>query len=177
MQLIKQAPWYNPFFLGEYQIADIKVFSSEGVLTSTGCGWFGCGNNPINSLELGEKVERCINPRFSSKTPFYIPVTKLNKGQKQKSADLYLPWEFFTWATPYEEEDVVGAEKYVYRIYPARKPVEVKFRELLRKETDKDKAGFCDRLKKIVELSGGEFNQFTALRNRTEIEELIRLFL
>lgn len=73
--LIKEAIWYNPYMAIDtkgkaFELDNIIIYSSDGVLLETGQGWFGYNNT------LGDKYISDINKRmkvdFSKKENFII---------------------------------------------------------------------------------------------------------
>lgn len=99
MVLYRNAKWYNPLFVDvndkQYEIKGIYAFDETGVVASTSRGWFGGGNNDIDTLDIDCDCKLKRKFDFNSKDAFiisagggeaalYIPATKLNLGDKRR---------------------------------------------------------------------------------------------
>lgn len=73
--IIRTSQWYNPFTAitekGEaFELDNIIIYSEEGALIETDCGWFRNGNNEIeDGLEV-KPIKRKIKVDFTSKENF-----------------------------------------------------------------------------------------------------------
>lgn len=76
MKLFRNANWYNPFFVTvngkPYELSNIRVFDSDGVIIESGHGWFGSGNNPLDEVEIPGKCTRKTKLGFEKKHCFVM---------------------------------------------------------------------------------------------------------
>ena len=88
---------YNPFFIDvnnkQYELNKIHFFDENGVICSTGCGWFGSNNYFRKGLEID--VE-CIVKRkadFAADVAFLLPSENKEKSWYSNRAyyEIYIP--------------------------------------------------------------------------------------
>ena len=76
--LIRTAEWWNPFSAitdkGElFELDNIIIYSEQGKLIETDCGWFRNGNNEIkDGLEIKPEIKRKIKIDFTCKDNFIV---------------------------------------------------------------------------------------------------------
>lgn len=114
--LAKGAKWFNPFFVmvdKYYQIKDIYLYESNGATFHTGRGWFGSGNNNLESLPIPIPVIR-NKPKFDSKA--FIIKKGWEKGTDQKTyfCHLYIPAKYFL----FEQEECQETDGFTTHKYP-----------------------------------------------------------
>lgn len=91
MLLYRRSDWFNPFFIlvnaKRYEVKDIHFFDKEGIICSTGRGWFGENSSNIEiqvDCVLKKKVD------FNVKTAFIISEGK-TQYDEDLNAVLYIP--------------------------------------------------------------------------------------
>lgn len=86
---------YNPFFIDigakTYELENIHFFDSDGVICSSGRGWFGSNNHFRNGLEIAVD---CILKRkadYTAKTAFLLASAEKSWVTGKSRYELYIP--------------------------------------------------------------------------------------
>ena len=98
-ELIRMCKWYNPFTVvvsgKPYELNNIIIFNSNGVLFQTGCGWFDGlmgSNNPTDKLTIKGEIKKKVKEDHTSKNPYIIKDSSYY-DRSQPRYILYIPLE------------------------------------------------------------------------------------
>ena len=86
---------YNPFFIDigakTYELENIHFFDSDGVICSSGRGWFGSNNYFRNGLEIAVDVFVKKKPDFSLSVAFLLSTGEKSWATNKTRYELYIP--------------------------------------------------------------------------------------
>lgn len=97
MLLIRRGTFYNPFFIGEFELKDIVFYNEGGVVLRTNRGWLSQGNNDMEQYHVeGELiVKRRVNCTINK--PYLLHIKREYPTERGKFAHLYLPFKPEDW--------------------------------------------------------------------------------
>lgn len=91
MTVLERRTYWNPFFCNGRQVNNIIFYNDEGIMFETHHGWFGTGDNKIDSFDLVDEVKvrraTALN-KMDKKDNFFVSVANLYS--KDNKYDLYL---------------------------------------------------------------------------------------
>lgn len=151
MLLVKRGTFYNPFFIGEFELKDIVFYNEGGVVLKTHRGWLSHGNNDMERYHVeGELiVKRRVN--YTINKPYLLQVKREHHLDEGKFAHLYLPFKPEDW----EVKEVIAKgflRNSVSEEYKHKDGFVIS--KFIKGILNKDNIEFYENVKELVELVG-----------------------